>query len=253
MGLPRGLQERAVRRGGRQLARRLEGWSRFGAIDMTRTVAFSEELNYAPSIWLNVRDRDPLGTVAPGRAYDELVENLRARLLAWRHPLTDANLVRAVHRREELYDGPCVPGAPDLVLELALENGYSYVCLPSTGAESESVRALAAAEYVAGKGGGMNGSHRATGLWSLAGPAVTPGIRADAAIIDVAPTVLHLAGLRVPSWMDGRLLPGVRGEAAVDAAPPTLPEGAGTSDGDAGEAELWRRLAALGYLGGERP
>ena len=202
--LPRGMQERMVRRGGRELARHLEGWSRFGAIDMAETQAFSEELNYAPSIWLNVRGRDPLGTVAPGREYDARVGALRAALLAWRHPATGEAIVRAVHRRDEIYAGPWVDLAPDLVLELALADGYSYACLPSTGAERASVRALDPEEYVAGKGGGMNGSHRAAGLWALAGPGIQAGTRAEAAIIDVAPR--RPPGARV----DGRRAAGRR-------------------------------------------
>ncbi len=258
-GLPRGLQERAVRRRGRGLARRLEAWSRFGAIDMAHTAAFSEELNYAPSIWLNVRGRDPLGTVAPGREYDALVERLRADLLAWRHPANGARIVDAVHRRDEIYAGTCLEDAPDLVLESALENGYSYAWLPSTGDESASVRPLAPTEYVAGKGGGMNGSHRTDGLWALAGPAVAARARATASITDVAPTVLHLAGLPVPSWMDGRLLAGVAGMAVIaddaiaDVA--TIDDAAARAcaphvDDGSEDDELWRRLAALGYLGG---
>ena len=254
--LPRRAQERAVRRRGRGLARRLEAWSRFGAINLVRTGAFSEELNYAPSIWLNVRGRDPLGTVAPGRDYEALIERLRADLLAWRHPVSGARIVAAVHRRDEIYTGGCVDGAPDLVLEPALENGYSYVWLPSTGDERASVRPLAPAEYVAGKGGGMNGSHRADGLWALAGPAVPRGMRAAASITDVAPTVLHLAGLPVPSWMDGRVIPGVAGEIVTAGAESgntaTLAAFSGEpSARTAGEEdELWRRLVALGYLEG---
>jgi len=254
--LPRRAQERAVRRRGRGLARRLEAWSRFGAINLVRTGAFSEELNYAPSIWLNVRGRDPLGTVAPGRDYEALIERLRADLLAWRHPASGARIVAAVHRRDEIYTGGCVDGAPDLVLEPALENGYSYVWLPSTGDERASVRPLAPAEYVAGKGGGMNGSHRADGLWALAGPAVPRGMRAAASITDVAPTVLHLAGLPVPSWMDGRVIPGVAGEIVTAGAESgntaTLAAFSGEpSARTAGEEdELWRRLVALGYLEG---
>jgi len=149
-----------------------------------------------------------------------------------------------------------VDGAPDLLLEPALENGYSYVWLPSTGDERASLRPLAPVEYVAGKGGGMNGSHHADGLWAHAGPAVPRGMRAAASITDVAPTVLHLAGLPVPSWMDGRVIPGVAGEIVTAAAEsgntPTLATFTGEpSARTAGEKdELWRRLVALGYLQG---
>jgi len=251
--LPRMVQERLVRRTGRGLARRLESWSRFAAIDMAHTRAFSEELNYAPSIWLNVRGRDPAGTVAPGREYDAVAAAIRERLLAWRHPTTGAAVVEAVYRRDALYHGPAVAEAPDLVVELALENDYSYACLPTVPGERLSVRRLAPSEHVAGKGGGMNGSHRSQGLWALAGPDVRPGTAADAAIVDVAPTVLHLTGLPVPAWMDGRLLPGVDGRPSVSHDYPVGPvspycaaerEGGGT-----GEEEVWRRLASLGYLG----
>jgi predicted AlkP superfamily phosphohydrolase/phosphomutase len=245
MTLPAGLQERLVRRAGRGMARRLEGWSRFGAIDMARTRAFSEELNYAPSIWLNVRGRDPDGVVEPGAGYDAAVDALSEALLRWRHPETREPVVAAVHRRDTLYDGPAVDEAPDLVLELALEDGYSHVCLPSGDGAGPAVRRLLPTEYMAGKGGGMNGSHRGDGVWALRAPGVAPGQRAHASIMDVAPTVLHLAGLPVPSWMDGTLLPGVTGRPTIDpaAAPATR------SDLDAdGEAEVWRRLVSLGYL-----
>lgn len=245
--LPRRLQERLVRRGGRALARRLESWSRFGAIDMGRTRAFSEELNYAPSIWLNVRGRDPDGTVAPGAEYDAAVTALRAALLEWRHPETGAAIVARVHRRDEIYAGPFVEAAPDLVLELALDRGYSYPCLPTVPAAARSARRLEAREYVAGKGGGMNGSHRPQGLWVLAGSGIAATAATAAAIVDVAPSVLHLAGLDVPAWMDGALLPGIAGTARIAAAASAGVDPAGSDDHDH-DAELRRRLQALGYL-----
>jgi predicted AlkP superfamily phosphohydrolase/phosphomutase len=243
--LPRRVQERLVRRGGRALARRLESWSRFGAIEMTRTRAFSEELNYAPSIWLNVRGRDPDGQIAPGAEYDAVVRALTADLLAWRHPDTGAAIVAQVHRRDAIYDGPMVDAAPDLVLELALDGGHSFPCLPSTPAETRSIRRLTRREHVAGKGGGMNGSHRPEGLWVLTGPCVAATPALEAAIVDVAPSVLHLAGLPVPAWMDGRLLPGISGDATIDDHVPLV--AVDQTDQDH-EAELRRRLHALGYL-----
>ncbi len=196
-----------MRYAGRGLARRLEGWSRLGAIDMARTRAFSEELNYAPSIWLNVRGRDPLGTIEPGAEYDATSR---------RSPTESAGVAASRDRRADRRGActgattsttaPHAEDAPDLVLELALENGYSQVVLADdAGRHARSVRRLdAPRSSSAGKGGGMNGSHRPEGLWVLAGRGVSrTGPRQSAEIVDVAPTVLHLAGLPVGA-VDGR-------------------------------------------------
>src|SRR5262249_2400183 len=45
-------------------AGRVEGGARFGGIDWARTTAFSEELDYHPSVWINLAGRDAHGTVA---------------------------------------------------------------------------------------------------------------------------------------------------------------------------------------------
>ena len=52
--VPFRLQGTLVRRAP-AAAGRLEGGARFGGIDWTRTAAFSEELDYHPSVWINVR------------------------------------------------------------------------------------------------------------------------------------------------------------------------------------------------------
>ena len=79
----------------------------------------------------------------------------------------------------------------------------------------------------------------ADGLWVLAGPAIDAGTRTTASITDVAPTVLHLGGVPVPSWMDGRLLAGVAGTPVVERVPIADPtavgeasSGNGTTSGD---------------------
>src|SRR5439155_133938 len=63
--LPPRLQGSLVRRAP-AAAGRLEGLQRFAGIDWQRTIAYSEELDYHPSVWLNLRGREPEGAVAPG-------------------------------------------------------------------------------------------------------------------------------------------------------------------------------------------
>ncbi len=202
--LPARAQEAAFR-AAPALASAVESAARFGTIDLDATRAFSEELNYAPSIWLNLTGRDPRGTV-PGRDANRALDSLTDRLLAWRDPIDGAPMLKGVYRREEIYRGPYASLAPDLFLDFALRDGYSVSCLRSQGpAGGASVRRISAAEHVGGKEGGMNGSHRRDGVLLGAGPAVaSAGLPDRAWIGDVAPTALALTGRAAPAWMEGR-------------------------------------------------
>ncbi len=243
--VPESWQAACFRLGDGALASRLESGVRFGGIDWSATRAFSEELNYFPAIWLNVQGRDRCGTV-PVRDYGDLCTSLRAALLDWRDPSTGERVVAHVWHRDELYGGPCVAMAPDLVLELATPGGYSYVGVPSYGADGPAVEALAPAA-LGGKLAGMSGSHRPDGLFMLCGAPVQPGCVDGAQIADMAPTVMALCDVPAPADWDGRALAALRRGPLSPAAPAnwTQPE----SDYGADEtADLQRRLELLGYL-----
>src|SRR6185503_15172204 len=115
--------------------------------------------------------REPEGIVSAG-AYESTRARVAEVLAAWRDE-RGRPVVRRVWRREELYAGPYVEGAPDLLLQLADVDGYSPSCLRSAG-PGPALRRLAPSEYGAGKGSGMNGAHRRDGLFVLAGPGVAP-------------------------------------------------------------------------------
>ncbi len=233
------------RLGGGRFASRVESGVRFGGIDWRGTRAFSEELNYFPAVWLNVQGRERAGTV-PLRAYGDLCEELRARLLAWHDPLHGGPVVRHVWRRDEVYHGAHVAAAPDLVLELATPGGYSYVGLPSGGTPGPAIEALDAAT-LGGKLAGMSGSHRPDGLFALRGARVAPGAVAGAQIADMAPTILALCGVAAPADWDGRTLASLRD---ADLHPVAVGDWqrAERDYDDAASADLERRLTQLGYL-----
>ena len=228
-------------------ASRLESFHRLGGIDWRRTVAFSEELDYHPSVWLNLRGREPEGTVDPAD-YDTARDDVARGLLAWRDEAGRA-VVRRVWRREELYRGPFVSSAPDLLLELARVDGYTPSCLRS-GGRGPAIRRLAPHEHGGGKGNGMNGSHRRHGLFVLAGRGVRAAGELPAVdIVDVLPTLLALGGVPVPEGLDGRPI-GAALEAPARLGPDPVPMPAGRPVGydGAGEREVRDRLTALGYL-----
>jgi predicted AlkP superfamily phosphohydrolase/phosphomutase len=206
--VPPRWQEQLFRRGRGVAANLLESKTRFGGLYWERTQAFSEELNYAPSLWVNLRGREPEGIVSPGSEYESLREDLIAALLNFSDPETGAPVVRRVYRREEIYSGPMVEFAPDLVLELGLDRGYSYSCLSSQSPRARgSLCRIGGSEAPGGKGSGTNGSHRREGIYLFAGEGVVKrGRLGRQRLEDLAPSVLALLGISPPAEMEGRVL-----------------------------------------------
>jgi len=186
------------------LATRAEGQSRFGGIDWANTRAWSEELNYFPNIRVNLEGRDPEGQVKAAD-YAAYVRDLCAELEAW-------EAIAHAWPRAELFDGPEAERAPDIILELALEDGYSHSCLRARG--GASFRRIRPEEALGGKERGMNGNHRDPGVLLLNRPCVAE----SASLLDVAPTVLAALGATAPP-MEGRALLGGSVESAASAAP----------------------------------
>jgi len=231
---------------GRALPGLLESRARYGAIDFARTRAFSDELNYFPSIHLNVRGREPAGTVDPAEV-PALVSEVRAALAALRDPWSGERVVERVWRREELFEGPHVDRAPDLLLELRLDRGgYSYNLMPSGGAPPGTGpwRRLEPREHIGRKGRSLPGSHRPRGLFVAAGPRVRPCGELDASIADATATLLARMDVAPAPEMSGRVL-----EEAIADGPRRVLAGApapAPSSGDGSRLEA--RLRALGYV-----
>lgn len=245
--VPARWQARVFRGGGGRWASRLETRSRFAGIVWEGTQAFSEEVGYFPSIWLNVRGREPRGTVAP-EDYERVRDAVCAAARAWRDPVSGQPVVREIWRREELYSGPCTVWAPDLVLELGTPGGYAYACLPTARAPAGAppVRVLGAEEIRGGKLAGLGGSHRPDGIVVLAGAAAPPaGCLEGVRMADMAPTVLAACGLPAPAEFDGvTITDSVRTEGSVGVST-SSPAAHAFSAAD--ERELEERLRALGY------
>ena len=244
--VPVRLQGMLVRRAP-AVAGRLEGGARFGGIDWSRTRAYSEELDYHPSVWINAAGREPEGVVRE-TDYERTRAEAADALAAWRDD-DGRPVVERVWRREDLYHGPATVLAPDLLLELAAPGGYSPSCLRSAGA-GPALRRLVPAEYGAGKGSGLNGAHRRDGMFLFAGPGVPAGGAVPPAeITDVLPTLLALVGVPVPLGLDGAPMASVVGGSACW-EPDPLPEKRRPprAYGEAESREIAARLESLGYL-----
>ncbi len=246
--LPSGAHARAFRLAGGRWASRLESRSRFAGIDWEKTRAFSEELNYFPSVWLNLKGREPLGTVDPSD-YERVRDDICAATITLRDPEHGRPVVRRAWRREELYDGPWIRYAPDIILDFELDRGYSYTCLPSAAAPSSgAAHVLDAAGWAGGKLAGMSGSHRPNGVFLLANGSRAGRRIEGVRMADMAPTILDLCGVHLSAEFDGKTITAVAQTSESPFKPVMSGRGHERPYGEAEEGEIAARLRALGYL-----
>jgi predicted AlkP superfamily phosphohydrolase/phosphomutase len=242
--VPPAWRRRLFRLGGGLTPSLAESRLRFGNIDWVGTRAFSEELTYAPSIWLNQRGREPRGVVDPGERAEACREVARAAATVGGPDGTP--LIQRVIGRDELHRGPLAHLFPDMILELHPIDGYTPVCLPSEGRTGPVVDRLRGADLLGRKGRSLPGCHTQEGILMVAGEGVTVGASLRASLEDVAPVVAALAGSPGADWFEGgpvEGLPcpvGVKGSRAKSTG-----QGSYTPEEERAIAE---RLRLLGYL-----
>lgn len=185
-----------------QLWRGMGRWLRplsFADVDWAQTTAYS--LGHIGQVYLNVRGRQPFGTVPPEK-YEATRAALMATLNQLRHPFSERPLVTHIIPREAAAHGPYLDNGPDLHLVM---DGYQTMAYPMFAADGH---------IVSEQRWGNSGDHRPNGLLIVAGPPIKAGqTLASARLIDLAPTLLYLLGVPVPDDMDGQVL-----ETAVTAA-----------------------------------
>jgi predicted AlkP superfamily phosphohydrolase/phosphomutase len=169
--------------------------SRFAdlAVDWPRTRAWSEGGYYA-RVFLNVKGREPQGTI--DRTEYEPFRNTLAREIEAIPDDKGRPIGTRVLRPEDLYRK--VNGiAPDL---FAYFGQLRWRSVGTVG--------LGAIQTFENDTGPDDANHAEEGLYILAGPGVPPGRTwHDGQIMDIAPTLLKLSGLDIPSDMQGKPFP----------------------------------------------
>jgi predicted AlkP superfamily phosphohydrolase/phosphomutase len=173
-------------------------WGDFAeVIDWPKTIAYS--YGYHGQIYINLAGREPEGVVAPG----EELERVRARVLKALRHWTDLDdglpVVTAVYTADELFYGPHVGNAPDLIvvmrdLAYITRHGHEFGYRPDKVFTNPLTR--------------ETGGHRLDGVLIASGPGLAQINREApvASLMDIAPTTLHLLGCPTPEHMDGRVL-----------------------------------------------
>jgi predicted AlkP superfamily phosphohydrolase/phosphomutase len=217
-------------------------------IDWKRTRAY-QLAESGRGINLHIQGREPLGCVPEsGPEYERLRREIMDRLAGLRDPRTGETVVDKMWTRDELYHGPYVRNAPDILIEL--KKGYCF----SEGF-GRSVFVKAAREPF-----DKSANHELEGVLFVRGPGVRPGVDLDALgahcnVVDVAPTLLYAMDLPVQTNMDGRVIEEIYEPDYLAARPistdqvpepPDPDDSYDFSDAEAGSVQ--DELKALGYL-----
>jgi predicted AlkP superfamily phosphohydrolase/phosphomutase len=208
-------------------------------VDWSRTRAYCPD---EASLYLNLKGRDPEGTVEPGSEAEALLEEIILGLRNIPDPETGEPVSVTIHRKGDVYSGPFLQDAPEFIVAM---DGYTTEVMAELGSKSSFAPS-----------GFRSGTHTPEGLFIAKGPGIPAGGRMDCGLMDVAPTVLHLMGVPVPEEADGKVLLELfeDGTTARERAVEREPAGIGPA-GEAGAysaeelAQVEKQLRDLGYLG----
>ncbi|HYA48235.1 MAG TPA: alkaline phosphatase family protein, partial [Burkholderiales bacterium] len=165
----------------------------FENTDWARTQAYGAGLN---GLYINQKGRERNGIVTPGSDKDNLVREIARKLEALTDPKTGQRVIFRAYPASEVYHGPYVDRAPDIVLGFA--RGYRISWQSPLGGFPKEVLEDNAKKW--------SGDH-------MTAPDVIPGvvfanrkIRAGGmpALYDLTATILDVFGLEKPGEMIGQ-------------------------------------------------
>lgn len=252
-----------------RLARMMPGlrnWAQskalFAGVDWSKTRVYSDA--QFPRLRLNIKGREGEGIVDAKDA-PALMNELREKLYAMRDSETGEKIVRDVFFQAEIYKGPNVGPAEDILVRWREDMVIHGVKMPE-GYEmpTEELSVMPGEDPKV-----ISGDHQIHGVFvgygkAFANAGETQGMR----LLDITPTILHLSGVEIPSCMDGRVLTQAMNASWLKEHPVVIKEVEGipfigdergderSSDGGSGQAKfskeeekvLEERLRGLGYI-----
>ncbi len=197
-------------------------------VDWDNTLAYSRsDLGH---IRINLAGRERKGAVKEEK-YGPLVERIMDELERVTLPGSEKKLASWVKPKEDLYSGPYLDSAPDILFN-SLENetlGFGAAMFLSSRKFHSPLKP---------------GNHRREGIIMASGPPVGSG-EVHASIIDLAPTLLNLYSHPLPERMDGDVIEKIApGEVSYGNYGDFYKEAPGGTD----SREVRKKLESLGYL-----
>ncbi|REJ87691.1 MAG: hypothetical protein DWQ34_23870 [Planctomycetota bacterium] len=169
-----------------------EAVSYLAGVDWERTQAYGLGLN---SLYLNLQGREAHGTVPPGEAAQNLEAELIDQLTRVRDPQSGERVISNVFRASQIYSGPHLDLAPDLIV--AYNDNYR--------ASWDTILGGFPREHILDNQDAWSGDHC---IDSRFVPGVLlcshPVAAAEPRLQDLAPSILQQFGLSAPPAMTGQ-------------------------------------------------
>lgn len=161
-------------------------------INWKETVAFSSGVTGA--ITINVKGRQSQGIINKNDDYAEVRKKIIDQLLQLYDKEIKGKVINKVYKREEIYYGPYLDNAPDIV------------AVPSEGYEFFGMFGFPFNQIIMPTFGN-SGSHRRNGIFIAIGKDIKKDTKIkNANIIDLAPTILHIMDAPIPINVDGKII-----------------------------------------------
>ena len=169
-------------------------------LESPKTRAATLNNNRCGAIRLNLKGREPFGSVEPGAEAEAVIAELREELLALTDPSTGQAIVSKVVTAEEVFGAEHHPDVPDLMVVFRTDLGKLERC--------ESPRVGKVRVPLFNPHTPRSGDHTTESRLWLVGPGIPAGDRTlTANVLDLAPSVLRLLDVHLPGHLDGKPLP----------------------------------------------
>ncbi|AGY59898.1 alkaline phosphatase family protein [Gloeobacter kilaueensis] len=211
----------------------------FANVDFTKTRAYCPTPS-SNGIVIRVASKPGEPGIAP-EEYEAFRDQLIADLYDLRDAVTGEQIIKAVRKREEIYNGPALADAPDLTLTLR-DHGFVSI---------RDVRP------VVEKRPEPLGTHHPEGVFLAYGPGIRPGYLGPLhQIADVPATLLYSLGLPIPDNFEGKVAQDFFNDEYLMVNPVRTGSAALTGKGaseenamdEAEKAKLLEQLQMLGYV-----
>jgi len=171
------------------------GGSFFPNVDWSQTRAYSLGLGH---IYINLKGRESQGIVSRGKEYDDLVRDIREKIIQYRDPDTGEQVIQNTYFRDDIYTGGEMVHAGDI--QLSFMSGYRTSWQTALGAVPENIVVPNMKKW--------SGDHCASDFSNTQGFLVSNRKikSASPGIMDIAPTLYRFFQVPGPEGVDGRPL-----------------------------------------------